>query len=103
MRYKVGDMVKVREDLIVNERYPYEYKTTWCTSLMFGYGMRRYRGKIGKIIKITEKDADEYFIAVDGRETGWYFNNAMLRPVIGKLNKIIKIRKEKMICIHYLF
>jgi hypothetical protein len=94
MRYKIGDKVIVREDLIINNLYVYEHKPI-CgyETLLFNTSMAKYRGKLGKIVAITDGTADEYFIKIDGHGIEWYFNNAMLRSPSG-LNNIIKLRKE---------
>lgn len=94
MRYKIGDKVIVREDLIANKLYAYKHKPIGgYKALRFNIHMANYRGKLGKIIAVTDSVADEYFIKIDGYRVEWYFNNAMLRSASG-LNNIIKLRKE---------
>lgn len=95
MRYKVGNMVIVREDLISNKYYPYEYKVPYgYNGLLFNSIMAEYRGKIGRIAKVFDDKEDLYLISIDGYKIRWYFNNAMLRSPSG-LNNIIKLRKRK--------
>ena len=94
MRYKVGNMVIVREDLISNKYYPYEYKDSYgYNRLLFNSIMAEYRGKIGRIAKVFGDKEDLYLISIDGYIVDWYFNNAMLRSPSG-LNSIVKLRKE---------
>lgn len=94
MRYKVGNMVIVREDLISNKYYPYEYKVPYqYKGLLFNSVMAEYRGKIGRIVRVFDGE-DLYFISIDGHKINWYFNNAMLRSPSG-LHNIIKLRKGK--------
>lgn len=77
MRYKVGDKVIIRKDLIAGGRYFYEgtmYK------LLFNEEMSKLCGKICVVTKITDSVLDEYFVSIDDEEISWYFNNAMLLP-----------------------
>lgn len=96
MRYKIGDRVMVRKDLVVNVSYPYEIVNE---KLFFNANMEKYRGKFGTIIERTDLYADEYFISVEGKKVEWYFNNAMLMPV-GNLNLLISKRKENKNYVH---
>lgn len=94
MRYKIGDKVIVREDLIANKYYSYEYDIPYeYSKLLFNSFMSKYCGKIGKIVNVVDDTRDLYLISIDGHGVGWYFNNAMLRSASG-LNNIIKLRKE---------
>jgi hypothetical protein len=55
MKYKVGDKVKVRKDLIENKLYGSQY---------FVDAMKKFKGKIVTIDKVN-KDANNYFIKED--------------------------------------
>lgn len=67
MRYKVGSIVIVKEDLISNKYYPYEYKDSYgYNGLLFNSIMAEYRGKIGRIAKVFSDKEDLYLISIDG-------------------------------------
>lgn len=89
MRYRVGDLVRVRKDLNPGNDYPYEGETN--DRLFFNPSMKKFRGKIGRITKVTDDELDEYLISID--DGVWYYNNAMLMPVLG-LSYLISLRKE---------
>lgn len=78
MKYKVGDRVVIRKDLISRCYYHYENS---MGSLFFNSRMYKLCGKICVVTRITDLILDEYFLSIDGEETPWYFNNAMLLPV----------------------
>ncbi len=74
MEYKVGDKVRVRSDLVVNEEYGGE---------TFEKPMERFSGKI-VTISATECSSFvnykcEHHIKEDVDE--WYFSNEMLEPL----------------------
>lgn len=77
MRYKVGDRVVIRKDLIAGGRYFYE---DTMNKLFFNEEMSKLCGKICVVTRITDLVLDEYFLSIDGEKTSWYFNNAMLLP-----------------------
>ena len=89
MRYKVGDKVVVRKDLIGGQRYHYENSTE---RLYFNKVMCKLCGKVCVVARITNPVLDEYFLSIDGEEVEWYFNNAMLMPVKG-LKHLISLRE----------
>lgn len=91
MRYKVGDRVVVRKDLIIGKRYFYEHI---ADKLLFNKGMSKFRGKICEVIEITDSVLDEYHLLIDDEKIGWYFNNAMLLPA-GSLRYLIMIRGQQ--------
>lgn len=77
MRYKVGDRVVIRKDLIAGGRYFYE---DTMNKLLFNEEMSKLCGKICVVTRITDLVLDEYFLSIDDEEVSWYFNNAMLLP-----------------------
>lgn len=66
MKYKVGDRVRIREDLSAGQEYD---------GLLFGHSMAKYRGKTAKI---TEVDGYTYHLDIDESEFWW--SEAMLLP-----------------------
>lgn len=75
MRYKVGDKVMIRKDLIAGGRYFYE---DTMNKLLFNEEMSKLCGKICVVTRITDPVLDEYHLLIDDEKIGWYFNNAML-------------------------
>ena len=69
-KYKVGDKVRVRSDLVVNKDYKMENGITDT----FVYGME---SKKGKIVIITSMAHDKYTIAGDSH----YWTDEMFEPV----------------------
>lgn len=67
MKYKVGDMVKVRNDLKPDKKYG-----AWCTVPE----MMEHLGKVATITEVHEKD---YHLSVD--DEMWYWTNEMLEPM----------------------
>ena len=67
MKYKVGDKVKVREDLEIGETYG---------GLTFSVQMREYRGQI-----VTIKTADDDSYQIEEDELNWYWTEEMLEDV----------------------
>ena len=88
MRYKVGDKVIIRKDLI-GKRYPYE---NGLGGLLFNGSMEELCGKTCTIFEITDPTLDEYHLLIDDRKIGWYFNNAMLIPA-NSLRYLVMIRE----------
>lgn len=76
MRYRVGDKVRVRKDLKVNQKYGDYY---------FTENMKKYEGKIVEIEKVR-KDSTTYHIKED--EWSFYWNEEMLEPVITNFDKV---------------
>ena len=91
MRYKVGDRVVIRKDLISERRYHYENS---MGELFFNKDMSKLCGKVCIITKITDSELDEYFLSIGDEEIEWYFNNAMLLPVSGLRHLIIARRQQ---------
>lgn len=84
MRYKVGDKVRIREDLIVDENY----------GLCFVPSMAQYKGKVATITNI-EWDACCYTIDLDDK--CWHWTNEMFEDVMKSENK----DEEKTVDIGY--
>lgn len=62
MEYKVGDKVKIREDLIDEECYG---------ASRFVELMEEYKGQTAEIIIAYEADGDGYIIDIDGGVWFW--------------------------------
>lgn len=77
MRYKVGDRVVIRKNLVSGWYYHYENS---MGRLFFNNHMYKLCGKICVVTRITDLVLDEYFLSIDDEEVSWYFNNAMLLP-----------------------
>lgn len=81
MKYKTGDKVRVRPDLIGEKYYPYpdqEYNP-----LFFNPKMEKYCGHVYEIARIYGSDIGEnndYVLTIEEGDE-WIFNNAMLMPV----------------------
>lgn len=88
MRYKVGDRVVIRKNL-VSGWYYYENS---MGRLFFNSHMSKLCGKVCVITKITDPELDEYFLLIGNEEVEWYFNNAMLMPIKG-LKRLILLRE----------
>lgn len=89
MRYKVGDRVVIRKNLVSGWYYHYENS---MGRLFFNSHMYKLCGKICVVTKITDLVLDEYFLSIDDEEVSWYFNNAMLMPIKG-LKRLILLRE----------
>ncbi len=90
MRYKLGDRVVIRKDLISGQYYYYENSGG---RLYFNKDMYKLCGKVCVITKITDSELDEYFLSIDDEEVEWYFNNAMLLPA-NSLEHLIIARRQ---------
>lgn len=73
MKYKVGDKVKVRENLEIGKAY--------CGQT-FVVQMKKYKGQI---VTIKVADYDGYYIEED--EQDWYWTEEMLEDVEEKLKE----------------
>ena len=89
MNFKIGDKVRVREDLSINTFYG-DYWTD-CR-------MEKYKGQVG-VIKLV--DEEEYYkLLIDGNKESlaWYWTDEMLEPY-NEINNIepntIKFAKVK--------
>lgn len=90
MRYKVGDKVVIRKNLV--GRWYYHYENS-MGRLFFNSRMYKLCGKVCVITKITDSELDEYFLSIDDEEIEWYFNNAMLLPA-NSLEHLIIARRQ---------
>lgn len=85
MNFKVGDKVRIKNDLSINTIYG-EY---W-----FDYQMGKYKGKIG-VIKRLDEEEEYYKILIDNNKESlaWYWTDKMLEPY--KETNTIKFAKVK--------
>lgn len=78
MKYKIGDTVRVKDNLIPG--YTYESMNHGGV-LYFSSGMKMFRGQIGEIIEIFEYDGlypERYRLSFS--PDNWVFSNEMLAP-----------------------
>ena len=78
MKYKAGDKVRVRNDLIGGEYYPYPDQR--YRPLFFNPSMEKYCGQAYVIARIYGSDNGEnsdYVLTIEEGDE-WLFNNAML-------------------------
>lgn len=83
MRFKVGDKVRVRDDLVAYKTYG--NSNNW---LFFNVGMEEFRGKNFVVSSVVGK---VYFL----EGIHWAFNDEMLEPVIEP--KVVENPMEKLI------
>lgn len=74
LKYKVGDVVKVRGDLVVGKRYGLE------SSVYFTLEMKKYKGGLMKISKINAYNKKDGILLCDhnGEDTGYTWTLDML-------------------------
>lgn len=90
MNFKIGDKVRVREDLSINTFYG-DYWTD-CR-------MEKYKGQVG-VIKLVDEEEEYYKVLIDGNKESlaWYWTDEMLEPY-NEINNIepntIKFAKVK--------
>ena len=70
MRFKVGDKVRVREDLVVDEKYG---------DLHLTKSMERFKGQIVTIEEVREEDRTRYNLKEDNDKFWW--STEMLEPI----------------------
>lgn len=75
MKYKIGDRVKIRDDLIPGEYYGED---------IFSSGMHQYAGKIATIIGIDTKSYISYIIDLDNGD--WSWTDEMFKKKINELD-----------------
>ena len=90
MNFKIGDKVRIREDLSIKTFYG-DY---WVS-----YKMKKYKGKIGVIQSVDEEDKD-YKVLIDNNTESldWYWVDGMLEPYNETNNidnNVIKFAKVK--------
>ena len=95
-QFKVGDCVRIREDLLVDE-YHDNYDITDDDGVCFVEQMLQYCGLIATIEHIWEgEDCDEYSLDIDDGE--WCWAGSMLEPLKPKkknqrgFNKLLGVR-----------
>jgi hypothetical protein len=96
--YKVGDKVKIREDLEVDKRY---------NELFFIKDMEEYKGKIATITRVSPVNRS-YEIDIDDSDWSWtddmlkpYINNNIVMTVEDLLNKTDVEKGGLIITIYY--
>ena len=77
MRFKVGDKVRVREDLVVDEKYG-DLHLTKC--------MERFKGQIVTIEEVREEDRTRYNLKEDDNKFWW--STEMLEPIEREKNNM---------------
>lgn len=72
MNFKVGDKVRIKNDLSINTFYGEH----WCN-----YRMGKYKGKIG-VIKLVDEEEEYYKVLIDNNKESlaWYWTDKMLEP-----------------------
>ena len=80
MKYKVGDRVIVRKDLVGGLEYP--YSNPLCGKLYFASAMEKFRGKEYEIVaSLGDYGCEIYRLSLGEEKSRWVFNDAMLIPV----------------------
>ena len=87
MKYKVGDRVIVRIDLIGGRYYP--FSDPFREELYFAYTMEKFRGEEYEIVAINYV-YEIYSLSLGEEKSKWVFNDAMLMPVDGLRRLICK-------------
>jgi hypothetical protein len=87
MKYKVGDRVMVRTDLVGGRYYP--FSDPFREELYFAHIMEKFRGEEYKIVAI-DYVCEVYSLSLGEEESKWVFNDAMLIPVDGLRSLICK-------------
>lgn len=88
LKYKVGDKVRIRKDLIIKEQY---------NDLTFVPAMVQYMGKVATITEIRFEDV--YGIDLDG--CNWCWSNEMFEDVNEDVMKLENKDEEKTVDIGY--
>lgn len=70
MKYKIGDKVKIREDLVIDKEYGNQFFVNF---------MEEYKGKIVTIKNIVKNNNKEFYIL---DEYGWNWTDEMLEDII---------------------
>lgn len=91
MKYKVGDRVIVRIDLIGGRYYPFSDPSR--EELYFAHIMEKFRGEEYEIVAI-DYVCEVYSLSLGEENYMWVFNDAMLIPA-GKLRSLICKRNIK--------
>lgn len=91
MKYKVGDRVIVRKDLVGGLEYP--YSNPLCGKLYFASAMEKFRGEVYEIITASDDygyGCEVYKLSLGEEASVWVFNDAMLTSVDGLRSLICK-------------
>lgn len=93
MKYKVGDRVIVRKDLVGGLEYP--YSNPLCGKLYFASAMEKFRGEEYEIVaSLDDYGCETYSLSLGEDASRWVFNDAMLIPA-GRLRSLICKRNIK--------
>lgn len=87
MKYKVGDRVMVRTDLVGGRYYPFSDPSR--EELYFAHTMEKFRGEEYEIVAI-DYVCEVYSLSLGEEESKWVFNDAMLILVDGLRSLICK-------------
>lgn len=89
--FKIGDIVRIRKDLRVNDfeslEKESEYGGCYVTT-----DMKRYAGKQAVISKVHKSEYDEkvrYHIKVDGKEVCWYWSKEMFEKPLAAGDRVV--------------
>lgn len=89
MKYKVGDRVIVRKDLVGGLEYP--YSNPLCGKLYFASAMEKFRGEEYEIVaSLDDYGCETYSLSLGEEESKWVFNDAMLMSASGVRSLICK-------------
>jgi hypothetical protein len=89
MKYKVGERVIVRKDLVGGLEYP--YSNPLCGKLYFASAMEKFRGEEYEIVaSLDDYGCETYSLSLGEEASVWAFNDAMLMPVDGLRSLICK-------------
>lgn len=91
MKYKVGDRVIVRKDLVGGLEYP--YSNPLCGKLYFASAMEKFRGEMYEVITVSgeyDYGCETYELSLGEEAFRWLFNDAMLMSASGLRNLICK-------------
>lgn len=89
MKYKVGDRVMVRTDLVGGLEYPYSNPAR--RKLYFASAMEKFRGEEYEIVaSLDDYGCETNSLSLGEEESKWVFNDAMLILVDGLRSLICK-------------
>lgn len=89
MKYKVGDRVIVRKDLVGGLEYP--YSNPLCGKLYFASAMEKFRGEEYEIVaSLDDYGCETYSLSLGEEAFRWLFNDAMLMSASGLRSLICK-------------
>lgn len=89
MKYKVGDRVIVRKDLVGGLEYPYSNPSR--RKLYFASAMEKFRGEEYEIVaSLDDYGCETYELSLGEEAFRWLFNDAMLMSASGLRSLICK-------------